>query len=138
MMSAEQRTSERRGPGMMEKSFCKFLKEKRRLREITVRAMAEMTGVSAGYYSDIESGRRNPPDRAILDKMILALGLSAEDKTAFYDLAGQAREKAPQDLSEYINKYQQVRVALRLAKDNGNPRVWDKFINYMEMEKGGG
>ena len=123
---------------MWDTGFCRFLKEKRWLREITVRAMTEKAGVSAGYYSDIESGRRNPPDRAILDRMISALGLSDDEKAVFYDLAGRAREKAPQDLSEYINKYQQVRVALRLAKDHGNPKVWDKFINYMEMERGAG
>ena len=122
---------------MWETNFCRFLKEKRRLREITVRAMAELADVSAGYYSDIESGRRNPPDQGILDKMALALGLSDKDKIQFYDLAGKARQEAPNDLSEYINEYEKVRFALRLAKSNGDPRVWDKFINYMEMDRGG-
>ena len=118
--------------------FSKFLKEKRRLREITVRSMAELSEVSPGYYSDLESGRRNPPDREILDKMIAALRLSDEDKITFYDLAGKARSETPPDLSEYINEYEEVRVALRMAKDSGDARVWNKFINYMEMEKGGG
>ena len=39
-----------------ETNFSHLLKEKRRLREITVREMAELAGVSPGYYSDIESG----------------------------------------------------------------------------------
>ena len=123
---------------MWETGFGRFLKEKRRSQEITVRGMAELAGVSPGYYSDIESGRRNPPDRETLDKMITALGLHEKERIIFYDLAGQARSEAPHDLSAYINEYEKVRFALRLAKDNGDPRVWDKFINYMEFETGGG
>jgi transcriptional regulator with XRE-family HTH domain len=123
--------------GMWDSEFGRFLKEKRRLREIPVRMMAELSGVSPGYYSDIESGRRNPPDRKTLDAMIEALNLSDTDRITFYDLAGKARSEAPHDLSEYINEYEEVRVALRLAKETGNTRVWDKFINFLEIEKGG-
>ena len=121
----------------MSTEFGRFLKEKRQLKEITVRQIADSSGVSAGYYCDIESGRRNPPDRATLDKMIVALHLYGEDITIFYDLAGKARSEAPTDLSEYINTYDEVRVALRMAKDGGDPKIWDKFINYMELERRG-
>ena len=122
---------------MWDSEFSRFLKEKRRLRGITVREMAEKSGLSAGYYSDIESGRRNPPNREILDNMIAALNLPDGDKVIFYDLAGKARSEAPSDLSEYINEYEEVRVALRMAKDSGDSRVWNKFINFLEVEKGG-
>lgn len=53
-----------------------------------VKDKAERSGMCAGYaryYSDFESGRRNPPDREILDNMITALGLSDEDRLTFYD-----------------------------------------------------
>lgn len=123
---------------MWESEFGRFLKDKRRTREIPVRMMAELSGVSAGYYSDIESGRRNPPDREILDAMIAALNLPDEDRITFYDLAGKARSEAPPDLSEYINEYKEVRVALRMAKETGDTQVWDKFINFLEFQKGGG
>ena len=123
---------------MWESEFGSFLKEKRREREIAVRPMAEKCGVSPGYYSDIESGRRNPPERELLDVMIAALNLSDEDRIVFYDLAGKVRSEAPPDLHEYINEYEEVRVALRMAKDGGDTRVWKKFISYMEFEKGGG
>jgi len=123
---------------MWKSDFSLFLKEKRRVREITVRDMADKSGVSAGYYSDIESGRRNPPDREILDRMVAALHLSDADRTLMYDLAGKARSEAPIDLSEYINEHEEVRVALRMAKETGDARVWHKFINYLDFEKGGG
>ena len=53
--------------------------------------MAELAGVSPGYYCDTESSRRNPPDREILDKMITTLHLSDEEKIIFYNFAGKAR-----------------------------------------------
>lgn len=120
---------------MGEMSFCQFLKEKRRQREITMRDMAERSSVSAGYYSDFESGRRNPPDRQILDRMAAALKLSEEERLILYDLAGKARAEAPPDLPEYINEHEKVRVALRLAKENGDARVWDRFIDFLEGEE---
>lgn len=123
---------------MYETGFSRFLKEKRRQREITVRDMAERSGVSAGYYSDFESGRRNPPDREILDNMIAVLKLSDEDRLTFYDLAGKARSEAPPDLPEYINEHEKVRVALRMAKDSGDEKVWDRFIDFLEDDKKGG
>lgn len=121
---------------MYETDFSRFLKEKRRQREITVRDMAEQSGVSAGYYSDIESGRRKPPDREILDNMIATLRLPKEDKLIFYDLAGRARSEAPPDLPEYINEHEKVRVALRLARNGGDVGVWDRFIDFLEGEQG--
>jgi transcriptional regulator with XRE-family HTH domain len=119
-----------------ETNFSRFLKEKRRQREITVREMAELAGVSPGYYSDIESGRRNPPDREILDRMLDTLGVSGEDREYFYDCAGNARSEAPPDLPDYINEYEPVRVALRLAKDRGSMDDWNQFIRKLEEKEG--
>ena len=117
-----------------ETSFSRFLKEKRRLREITVREMAELAGVSPGYYSDIESGRRNPPDRGILDRIITALNASDGDRELFYDLAGRARSEAPPALPDSINEYEPVRAALRLAKDRGDMDDWRRFIRALEQK----
>ena len=117
--------------------FSKLLSEKRKQRHITLSEMAEKSGISTGYYSDIEYGRRKPPDREILDKMLTALNVTDEDRIIFYDLAGRARSEAPPDLPEYINEYAEVRVALRLAKDSGNPGVWNKIIDLLEEETGG-
>ncbi|MDR1070026.1 MAG: helix-turn-helix domain-containing protein [Gracilibacteraceae bacterium] len=122
--------------GEQKASFGAFLKEKRRQREITLRAMAEMAGVSAGYYCDFESGRRNPPDKEILDKMLNVLLVPDEERRMFYDLAGKARAEAPPDLPEYINAYEEVRVALRLAKDKGDAgiQVWRRVIHMLEED----
>ena len=123
---------------MIGTDFSRFLREKRQNRHITLSELAEKAGISTGYYSDIEYGRRNPPNRDILDKMITALHLSDEDRIRFYDLAGRARSEAPPDLPDYINENEKVRVALRLAKNNGNAQVWDRFIDILMNENRGG
>lgn len=122
---------------MWETDFSRLLRERRKRQHLTLSDMADKSGISIGYYSDIEYGRRNPPDREILDRMLDALYVSDEDRVIFYDLAGRVRSEAPPDLPEYINEYEEVRVALRLAKDGGDPRVWGKVIDLLEKERGG-
>ena len=122
---------------MLGTDFSRFIREKRQNRHITLSELAEKSGISTGYYSDIEYGRRNPPNREILDKMIVALNLSDEDIITFYDLAGKARSEAPPDLPDYINENEKVRVALRLAKNSGNAQVWDRFVDFLETGGGG-
>jgi len=122
---------------MQQTNFSNFLREKRKARHLTLSEMAEKSGISIGYYSDIEYGRRNPPDREILDKMIDALNVPDKERIILYDFAGQARSEAPLDLSDYINEYNEVRLALRMAKNSGNPEVWGKVIDLIEKESRG-
>jgi len=120
---------------MAESDFSRFMREKRQQKQITLSELAERSGISTGYCSDIEYGRRKPPDREILTRLINALNLAGEDKVMLNDLAGKARSEAPPDLPDYINENEKVRVALRMAKDGGDTRVWDKFISLMKIEK---
>ena len=119
-------------------TFGEFLVAKRRGKEIPSLRVTEALGISPGYYSDIEKNRRNPPpDRDTLAKLAEILQLADEDIATFYDLAGKARSEAPPDLPDYINQHQVVRVALRMAKDSGDARVWGKFIDLLENEREG-
>jgi transcriptional regulator with XRE-family HTH domain len=118
-----------------EKTFGAFLKARRKEREITVRLMAEMVGIAAGSYCDIESNRNYPPAKEILEKMIETLHLSESDQQTFYDLAGKARSTAPPDLPEYINDNQVVRFALRVAKEKASDEDWQRFINDLKKKE---
>ena len=117
-------------------SFGAFLSGKRREREITSLQMAEIAGISPGYYSDIERGRKAPPDLEMLGKMLAALRLSDEDKVLFYDLAGKARSGVSPDLPDYIMANEEVRVALRMAKEKASPDDWKYFIKRLEKKRG--
>ena len=115
-------------------TFGGFVSAKRRSHDITSLEMSEIIGLSPQYYCDIEKNRRNPPDRAVLEKLSDVLRLSAEEKPLFYDLAGKARSEVPADLPEYITEHEVVRFALRLAKDKGNDDDWRRFINQLEKK----
>jgi transcriptional regulator with XRE-family HTH domain len=119
--------------------FGDYIAAKRREREITSLQMAENLGLSPGYYCDIEKSRKQPPDKTLLDKLVVSLRLTDDDAHTFYDLAGKARSEAPPDLPEYINANKPVRVALRLAKANANADDWNYFIGYLKdkQNKGG-
>lgn len=116
------------------KNFGEFIAEKRFEQAITVRAIAEMIGVSPGYYNDIEKSRRNPPDREILAKLIAALHLKEDDCIVFFDLAGKARSEISPDLPDYIMENDVVRVALRIAKEKASPDDWQRFIDELEKK----
>ena len=117
------------------KHFGDFLSDKRRDRSITSLQMAENVGLSPGYYCDIEKSRRVPPDREVLEKIIAALRLTDGDRELFYDLAGKARSGVSPDLPDYIMENEEVRVALRLAKDTANADDWKQFIDRLEKKK---
>ena len=96
--------------------------------------MSEMSGISPGYYCDIEKSRKAPPDREILEKIIAALQLSGKDRVIFYDLAGKARSGVSPDLPDYIMENEVVRVALRVAKEKANADDWKQFIDTLEKK----
>ena len=113
-----------------------FLSTKRREKGITSLRMAETAGISPGYYCDIEKNRKAPPDRAIIDRIIAALGLSAGDKMTCYDLAGKARAGVSPDLPDYIMANEVVRAALRVAKEKATTDDWQQFIDKLERKAG--
>jgi transcriptional regulator with XRE-family HTH domain len=115
--------------------FGAFLKGKRSEREITIRSMAELVGLTPGYYNDIESGRRTPIEFELLDKIAEILRLSNEDKQHYYDLAGKAREAAPPDITGYINQTKHARMALRVAKEKATDEDWIRFMNDLERKE---
>ena len=116
-------------------TFGEFISAKRREKAITSTYITDALNISPGYYCDIEKNRRNPPDRNTLAKIAQLLHLCGSDIDTFYDLAGKARSEAPPDLPEYINENEVVRVALRLAKENGGEDDWLDFIRTIERRR---
>lgn len=106
--------------------FGAFIARKRLEKDVKLKQIAEKTGMSVTYLSDIIKGRRNPPD--IKDLKIIAeiLTLSDEEKNEMFDLAGKERNQVSPDLPEYImdDNVPHARVALRRAK---NKNLGDDF-----------
>lgn len=77
-------------------NFGEFLQRKRTEKQITLRKMAEMIGITAPYLTDIEKDRRNPPEMEKLELISQILMLNDEDKTTMYDLAARRETLLPQ------------------------------------------
>lgn len=124
--------------------FGAFINAKRKGRgpggtDILLRDLAEAMGnMSVSYLSDIIKGRRNPPEKKLLDIIADVLKLDADEKDEMFDLAGRERDEAAPDLPEYImdENIPHVRTALRKAKKKGLGDEFWKMIND-EIDKKG-
>ena len=118
-------------------NFGEFLQKKREAKQITLRKMAEMLKMSAPYLSDIEKGRRNPPEMDKLDQIAQMLLLSDEERTVMLDLAGKMRNTVAPDLPEYIMERDYVSAALRTARDlDASEADWLRFVEELKQRKG--
>ncbi len=122
--------------------FGEFIKSRRQAdpRELTLKDMAEVLGVSLSLLSDIEKGRRKPFDSAKIEKFCNYLGLPDEDRSRMYDLAARETGEVPSDIDDtlmYTDIGDMARHALRLsnagviAEDD-----WREFIRSIEEKRG--
>ena len=118
-------------------NFGEFLQRKRTEKQITLRKMAEMIGITAPYLTDIEKDRRNHPEMEKLELISQILMLNDEDKTTMYDLAGKKRNSVAPDLPDYIMEHDYVSAALRTARDlDASEADWLKFVEELRQRKG--
>ena len=118
----------------MERTFGTFVKEKRLVKGINLRKLAELLELAPAYISDIENGNRNSPSPDKMEKLVEVLELNEDEKNEMYDLAAKDRDNtvAP-DISEYVKSNDAVRVALRKARNlNLGEQEWLKIIEKME------
>lgn len=121
--------------------FGEFVTIKRKEKEISLRGMAEKLELSPAYWSDIEKGRRNPPNINILGELSKILNLTQEELDEMVDMASEDRNEIPMDLPEYIKESDLARTALRKARkktevdgDSSTNKAWEDFIKALEEE----
>jgi transcriptional regulator with XRE-family HTH domain len=119
-----------------ELTFGKYISDKRKELQITLRGMARTLDIAPAYLSDIEKGRRYPPDMGKLMQIASILKLTEDEKNKMFDLAGKDKNTIPPDLPEYIMSSEKVWVALRKAKDVATDKDWEEFVEKLN-EKGG-
>lgn len=116
--------------------FGKFIADKRKSLGITLRGMASELGIAPAYLSDIEKGRRYPPDMDKLMQIAKILNFTEDEKHTMFDLAGEGKNTIAPDLPEYIMSSEKVRVALRKAREVATEEDWDDFFKKLN-DKGG-
>ena len=114
--------------------FGEFVRARREALGKSLRALAAEVGIAPAYLFDIEKGNRSAPGKHLV-KLAGGLELEGGEAARFYDLAGLARNTISPDLSDYVNKTELARVALRLARDQGiSEEMWRKFIEDINNE----
>lgn len=108
-------------------TFGEYIRQKRLEKNISLRKMAQIMEYSPTYWSDIENGRRNPPNFDKLQQLCDEFALTPEEKDCLFDLAGDFVQVPPPDLTDYLLD-PSVRRALRTAKKHNVPSdAWEKF-----------
>lgn len=123
----------------MDTKFGEYVKAKRMEKGVNLRKLAELLGIVPAYMSDIEKGRRYPPDKDKLYKIAEVLHLTEAETNEMFDLAALAKENTVSpDLPEYIMGNEKARVALRMARDsNAGDKVWQDVIDMLEAQEKG-
>ena len=118
-------------------NFGEFVQEKREEKQITLRKFADAMGFSAPFWSDVEKGRRNPPEIDKLQLIARTLNLTDEENAMMLDLAGKKRNSVAPDLPDYIMERGYVAAALRTARDlDAGEEEWNEFIEELRKRKG--
>lgn len=114
-------------------NFGKFVESKRKELKKTLRGFASELEIAPAYLSDIEKGRRYPPDKKLED-IARILNLTNEEINHLYDLAAREKENTVSlDLPEYIMEKDIVRVALRRARDNNiSDTTWEEILKLID------
>jgi transcriptional regulator with XRE-family HTH domain len=82
--------------------FGAFLKERRAVLGLSLRAFCEKNGVDASNWSKLERGRLTPPQGEVLRKYAGFLGIrkGADEWYTLFDLAAAEAGRIPEDLRE--------------------------------------
>lgn len=128
---------------MSPNKFGEFVSKRRKEKKYSLRKMAELLDLSAAYWSDIEKGRRNPPNINKLHEIAELLQLSQAELDQMIDMASEDRNEIPMDLPAYIKDSDLARTALRKArkldeaegKSGITDKAWKEFIKALEDEE---
>lgn len=102
----------------------------RQTRRLSQAALAKHAGISAGYLSELENGKRRPPTSRVVSQLASALGLTEREKHQLHCLAEAERrlgssEALPPKLALLIQ-------ALHAAAPRLPEQTIDKLINTLE------
>lgn len=116
--------------------FGQFISEQKAKISLQSQELAKILGISLGYLSQLEHGKRKCPDVRLLQKMIEVFDLSAEEINVLYDLYSDASGQISPDIAEYIQSNRIVKKALRYARDvSAKDEDWVQFIESLKNEQ---
>lgn len=124
------------GGNMDKKQFGEFLSQKRKERSLTTSELAELSGLSQSYISNVENGRRTKPKPETIEKLAKALDIPNRDlmmvagygyiDDIFEDIDNlKAKIELTVDLFEHETDSNGVRSSRRLSREEQLRRLFD-------------
>ena len=112
--------------------FGKYLRAIREAKKISIRQLAKKVNKTPTYISDIENGNNKPPEKKLLDDIIISLEIesySSSIKNNLYDLAARERNDIPADIKDYIMGNETLLKIIRCTKDKpNNQQIWSQLL----------
>lgn len=109
-------------------------------RELTLKDVSCVLGISLSLLSDIEQGRRKPFDSDRIERFSDYLHLAEVDRARLYDLAARETGEVPSDIEDtmmFSPIGDLARHALRLSNAGVmDEDDWREFIRRMEQKRG--
>lgn len=117
-------------------TFGKCVRTQREEQGLSLRNVASQMGFSVVYLSDVERGNKYALGKVEdLLKLAKLLNVRSEDIKSFIDMANASRGYY-EDLKDYINENENVRIFMRYARDmHLTNDEWHSLINYLEYVK---
>ncbi len=113
-----------------------FISEQKHKHSLKSQELAKKLGISMGYLSQLEHGKRLSPDISIIKNMIEIFGLNTEEIYMLYDLYEEITGHLSPDIEEYIRSKAIIKEALRYAKEtSASEKDWKKFIEFLKNEQ---
>ena len=116
-----------------ERACGKYIEARRKELGITLRGLAGILAIAPAYMSDIEKGRRYPPEKKLYE---IAAALQLNATNHLLDLAAVTKDNmVSADLPKYIMEKDLARVALRRAKAGKlSDEGWQEVIALIEKK----
>lgn len=107
---------------------------------MSLRELAHSIGVAHTYILNIENGSKAPPGDVMLKKIANALHFDIQTAELFYDLAAMCKQNddgknlyIPTDISEYIQKTESAKSAIRQASKLGyGNEFWIEIMKQLD------
>lgn len=116
--------------------FGQFISEQKNKCSLQGQELAKRLGISLGYLSQLEHGKRLCPDVGLLKKMIEVFDLDTEEINVLYDLYSEASGQMSPDIIEYIQSNEIIKKALRCARDaSATDEHWERFMESLKNEQ---
>ena len=119
--------------------FGPYLRVVRQALNISIRTLAKEVDKTPTYISDIENRNNKPPEKELLEKIIVALNVdkyySPKLKNTLFDLAAKERNEVSCDIKDYIMGDNNVITLIRKLKDApNNGEIVEKLLNNVWVE----